>query len=123
MNMEDAHVAEVDIEEGVSIFGVFDGHGGPEVAKFCAKYFIPKLKENENFKAKNYELALKENYLKMDEILMTPNGAELLKEFKLEQDNMVSLAGCTANVVLVTPDKIYIANAGDARAILYTRDG
>lgn len=121
--MEDAHIAEVNIEEGVSIYGVFDGHGGPEVAKFCAKYFIPKLRENENFKNKNYELALKENYLKMDEILMTPNGAELLKEFKLEQDNMVSLAGCTANVVLVTPDKLYIANAGDARSILYTKDG
>lgn len=36
---------------------------------------------------------------------------------------MNSLAGCTANVVLLTKDKYYIANAGDARAILYTKDG
>jgi protein phosphatase 1G len=31
---EDTHIAELDIGHGVSIFGVFDGHGGPEVAKF-----------------------------------------------------------------------------------------
>ena len=31
---EDAHIADLDIGNGISIFGVFDGHGGPEVAKF-----------------------------------------------------------------------------------------
>ena len=50
MNMEDAHISELNMENGISVFGVFDGHGGPEVAKFCAKYFNEKLKENENFK-------------------------------------------------------------------------
>jgi serine/threonine protein phosphatase PrpC len=33
-----------------------------------------------------------------------------------------SLAGCTANVVLITKDKIYVANAGDARTIVFTKD-
>lgn len=28
-----------------------------------------------------------------------------------------SHAGCTSNVVLFTPDKIYCANAGDSRAV------
>ena len=28
-----------------------------------------------------------------------------------------SHAGCTANVVLITPDYIYCANAGDSRAV------
>ena len=28
-----------------------------------------------------------------------------------------SHAGCTANVVLITPDTIYCANAGDSRAV------
>jgi serine/threonine protein phosphatase PrpC len=26
--MEDAHIANLDIGDGVAIFGVFDGHGG-----------------------------------------------------------------------------------------------
>lgn len=28
------------------------------------------------------------------------------------------MAGCTANVVLITPEKIYVANAGDSRSAL-----
>jgi serine/threonine protein phosphatase PrpC len=28
------------------------------------------------------------------------------------------MAGCTAIVVVISPDKIYIANAGDSRAVL-----
>lgn len=33
------------------------------------------------------------------------------------------MAGCTANVVLLTQDKFYVANAGDARCVLFKRDG
>ena len=84
MSMEDAHIASLDIIPGVSLFGVFDGHGGPEVAKFCAKYFEEKLLENESFKKGDYKKSLEENFLKMDEMLMAPNGPELLKEFKVE---------------------------------------
>ena len=32
--MEDSFIANTDIAEGISLFGVFDGHGGPEVAKY-----------------------------------------------------------------------------------------
>jgi serine/threonine protein phosphatase PrpC len=31
-------------------------------------------------------------------------------------------AGCTANVILITPDKIYCANAGDSRSILVKKN-
>jgi serine/threonine protein phosphatase PrpC len=30
--MEDAHIARLNLEPNVHIFGVFDGHGGKEVA-------------------------------------------------------------------------------------------
>jgi len=32
-------------------------------------------------------------------------------------------AGCTSNVVLVTPDTVYCANAGDSRAVLGLKNG
>lgn len=42
--MEDAHIHSTDIDgSGVSVFGIFDGHGGEEVAKFVEKYFVSEL--------------------------------------------------------------------------------
>ena len=47
--MEDAHVTSLDIVEGISIFGVFDGHGGQEVAQFMEDHLVAELKKNPNF--------------------------------------------------------------------------
>ena len=33
--MEDSHIAETKLPNDVSIFGVFDGHGGSEVALYA----------------------------------------------------------------------------------------
>ena len=121
MSMEDAHLSVLDLTPGISLFCVFDGHGGPEVAKFCSEYFSKHLLENENFKKGEYQRALEENFLRMDEILMSSEGPELLKPFKTEKEIANSFAGCTANVVLFAEDKYYIANAGDARAVLFTK--
>ena len=47
--MEDAEIAELDINKDVHIFAVFDGHGGREVAKFVEKHFVEELLKNESF--------------------------------------------------------------------------
>jgi serine/threonine protein phosphatase PrpC len=63
--------------------------------------------------------------MKMDELLLAAAGKSeitaIQKEMR-EKDNGPkydedSHAGCTANVVLITPDYIYCANAGDSRAV------
>ena len=69
---------------------------------------------------KNYEQALKETFLRMDEMLKTNEGkTEIIKIQKelREKENgpkyeEESKAGCTANVCLITQDFIYVANAG-----------
>ena len=33
--MEDAHITQPDLDNGLGLFAVFDGHGGLEAAKFC----------------------------------------------------------------------------------------
>ena len=35
INMEDAHISQSNLEDGLGLFAVFDGHGGLEAAKFC----------------------------------------------------------------------------------------
>lgn len=123
MNMEDAHISLPNFTESSALFAVFDGHGGPEVAKFCAKYLPIELLKNDSFKAGNYRVALEETFLRMDALLLGDGNGDILKEFKNDPDNANSFAGCTANVVLITREEIYVANAGDSRALIYTSDG
>ena len=121
--MEDADIADANFDKHTSLFAVFDGHGGSEVAKFCGKYFPIELRENASYKKKDYKKALEETFLKMDELLLSEKGPEMLKEFRNDQEVANSFAGCTANVVLIVGKSYYVANAGDSRAIIYNSDG
>ena len=38
--MEDSHIADLNIKKDTHLFGVFDGHGGKEVAQLVKKYFV-----------------------------------------------------------------------------------
>jgi serine/threonine protein phosphatase PrpC len=35
-----------------------------------------------------------------------------------DDDSIAKTTGCTANVLLITPQKFYVANAGDSRSVL-----
>ena len=48
--MEDAICYNTQIPREISVFGVFDGHGGCEVSRFTAKHFVYELMNNERFK-------------------------------------------------------------------------
>lgn len=122
MSMEDAHISTPDLDENVSLFAVFDGHGGAEVAKFCADKFGEELKNNKSFQEKKYKEALEETFLKMDEVLLGPEGMKILASYKQDNEMQTSFAGCTANVVLIADNKLYVANAGDSRCISYLPD-
>jgi len=47
--MEDSHIVATNVVDNTHIFGVFDGHGGKEVALFVQKHFIEEIKKNKNF--------------------------------------------------------------------------
>ena len=72
--MEDAHINRVDLPNDISVFGVFDGHGGKEVAYFVERHFIETLVANASYKNNNFEQALTETFIKMDELLITEAG-------------------------------------------------
>lgn len=83
------------------------------------------MKKNQNFKDRKFELALKETFLIIDTLLLTPEGRKELmslkndaKETAINSDLMESNAGCTANVALIYKNTLYVANAGDSRCLL-----
>ncbi|RNA30398.1 phosphatase 1G [Brachionus plicatilis] len=81
-NQEDAHNSILDFDDKTSFFAVYDGHGGPEVALYCAKYLPQFLKNLEDYSKGNLEEALKSLFLKFDESLLTPGALQELKELR-----------------------------------------
>ena len=91
---EDAHISAVSTGEkkDIDVFGVFDGHGGKEISKFVSNHFTEELIINKNIYT-DMPQALKETFLKMDEIMTTPESVEEIKKYaKLskEEDELQS---------------------------------
>jgi len=141
--MEDAHITSLDIDTNSHLFSVFDGHGGSEIAIFVERHFGNELVNNPNYKTGNFPQALIDTFLRMDDLILTPEGIEEIKQIKDDkkkgdapQDDFGKLrqlfqlpdydengkfriqAGCTSNVAFIRGDRIYVANAGDSRSVL-----
>ena len=91
---EDAHIAAVSQgdKKDIDVFGVFDGHGGKEISQFVSNHFVQELVDNKNIST-DMNLALKETFIKMDEIMTTPDGIEEIKKYarlSKEQDEIQS---------------------------------
>lgn len=79
-SMEDSHIAQTEVEvpphlhqdaNKAKVFGVFDGHGGAEVARFVALYFVDVLKKQPTW--------VKE--MQSDDPLASPVGQALIDAF------------------------------------------
>ena len=104
------------------------------MAEFVRDHLIDELKKLQSYKSRNYEEALKDIYLKIDEMLRSPAGKSKLQTYKKNGDSGASLfgrgtddiayaAGCTACSAIITPTEIYVGNAGDSRAVLSVKKG
>ena len=91
---EDAHISAISKGEkkDIDIFGVFDGHGGKEISKFVSNHFIEEFMINKNIST-DMSLALKETFIKMDEIMTKPESIEEIKKYarqSKEEDELQS---------------------------------
>lgn len=108
--MEDAIVCSPELKDDLSLFAVFDGHGGAEVSNRLAKIVRGHVLHSLNV-SQSYEEALRFAILKMD--------SELLRCNSFGRWNMV---GSTAAVTLLTQTTLTVASVGDSRVFL-CRDG
>lgn len=81
--MEDAHLAALNVDNKCSVFGVFDGHGGREVAKYVSMYLTHELVKTQAYQQGNTKEALVQVFLRMDEMLSQESV----------QDELQALAG------------------------------
>ncbi|XP_031376183.1 probable protein phosphatase 2C 60 [Punica granatum] len=72
--MEDAHAAYPDLDDSTSFFGVYDGHGGKAVAKFCAKYLHQQVLKHQAYAAGDLSTSVQKAFLRMDEMMRGQRG-------------------------------------------------
>lgn len=105
-----------------ALFGVFDGHGGEQVARFAVRR-LPEVFAQQP--AQDPEAAFVQSYLRIDELLRQAPAAAELRELTLpghEVKDSAENVGTTAVCCLVQGAQMVIANAGDSRAVL-SREG
>ncbi|KVH99047.1 Protein phosphatase 2C [Cynara cardunculus var. scolymus] len=124
-SMEDAHAALLDLDNSTSFFGVYDGHGGQAVSKFCAK-----MDEMMCGQRGWRELAILGN--KMDQfsgmiegLIWSPRGSDLkgLNDNWSTEEGPHSnydgpTCGSTACVAIIRNNQLVVANAGDSRCVI-----
>uniref|UniRef100_A0A8C4Y663 Protein phosphatase 1G n=2 Tax=Gopherus evgoodei TaxID=1825980 RepID=A0A8C4Y663_9SAUR len=76
-SMEDAHNCIPELDSETALFSVYDGHGGAEVALYCAKYLPEIIKEQKAYKEGKLQKALEDAFLAIDAKLTTE---EVIKE-------------------------------------------
>eukprot|EP00536_Pseudo-nitzschia_multiseries_P012113 jgi/Psemu1/244287/estExt_Genewise1.C_4450029 len=134
-SMEDAHTAvtsvplvsteetEGEITNKARVFGVYDGHGGAEVARFCQHYFVSVLTHQESW-ANGTGLPLKGDDSRVPPPPPTcPRIPSITHNGRLVcnlPDHPIH-AGATAVVAVMTGQVLTVANAGDSRAVLCRR--
>lgn len=96
-------------------FGVYDGHGGSEVAKFCAEKMHEVIAEEWN----REEIDGYEWQKKWKEVFV--NGFKKADDQVLTEAAGSEMVGSTAVVAVVSGCQIILSNCGDSRAILCRR--
>ncbi|ORC93159.1 putative protein phosphatase 2C [Trypanosoma theileri] len=106
-SMEDAHVAQLNLDGNKhhAFFGVFDGHNGHKIAKYCSGHLLDELMSAPQYREGKYEEAFKESFRSLDSKLS-------------EMPALRSEGGTAVICVLLSKGEIVCANAGDSRAVL-----
>ena len=146
--MEDSHLVALDLgtNKDTHIFGVFDGHGGIEVAEYVKNHFVEIFINNSKYLKGEIKAALKETFLTLDNNLqsveamkeLTHSHEIFVKTYNLNDneninnndmensdyiDNIAYNIGCTCNILVIYKNILYFANAGDSRSVLLKNKG
>ncbi|XP_017865497.1 PREDICTED: probable protein phosphatase CG10417 [Drosophila arizonae] len=78
-SQEDAHNSILNFDTDTSFFAVYDGHGGAEVAQYCADQLPKFLQSLASYKSGQLEQALKDAFLGFDKTLLEPTVVNTLK--------------------------------------------
>lgn len=102
-DMEDALVILQKLYDDVSMYAIFDGHGGKNVARFAAICFPEKFRQARSYSNDTVDRVIEEFH----QTLVSTNET----------------SGSTMEMIFIDHDKIYDSHIGDARFVLFRSDG
>ncbi|RRT42460.1 hypothetical protein B296_00057112 [Ensete ventricosum] len=91
--------------QSISLFGIFDGHGGSRAAEYLRNHLFDNLIRHPKFMT-DTKLAISETYKKTD------------SDFLDAECNTSRDDGSTASTAVLIGKHLYVANVGDSRAIV-----
>ncbi|CAL5415358.1 unnamed protein product [Camellia sinensis] len=100
-------------EKDIHVFGIFDGHRGAAAAEFSARALPGFLQSLGSIKSPSD--ALLEAFVKTDVAFRNELDSHRKSKGVIQKDWH---PGCTAIVALIVRNKLFVANAGDCRAML-----
>lgn len=117
-SMEDEHLAtcfNVKVagkEYPIRLFGIFDGHGGAEAAKFVRDHLQSKLQNAlVEYNLQGLNDAGIWNALKM-------TCVRLNQDLGMHNQEIAENQGTTATIAMILDEKLWSANVGDSRTVL-----
>lgn len=122
-SMEDEHVAEV-ISKHTHFYGVFDGHGGKEAAVFIAKFLPAYVMEHFPKRLEAMRSVLHDGFMEGHKLLrphlekIIPGTLEDVDNDYYDINRNWKNVGSTAVVAVLGNKKLFVAHAGDTRAVL-----
>jgi len=105
--MEDATLVEFP-ENGEALFGVFDGHNGPECSNFLKNHFLDALQQQKELSSRDPQQV---------ESALKKAAAEVDSSFLKSASKLKWCSGSTGVVVYWRGNDLWVANTGDSRAI------
>ncbi|TVU20094.1 hypothetical protein EJB05_36287 [Eragrostis curvula] len=92
-------------DKQISLFGIFDGHGGSRAAEYLKEHLFENLMKHPEFMT-DTKLAISDTYKKTD------------SEFLDAERTSHRDDGSTASTAVLMGDHLYVANVGDSRAVI-----
>ena len=93
-----------------SLYALFDGHGGAKASQYCKDHLLKYIQADVNFE-NNTVASIMNSFRKLDEEFTSIAKRHMLSD------------GSTAVVAVINDRKVYVANAGDSRAIIVHKGG
>ncbi|CAF3843288.1 unnamed protein product [Rotaria magnacalcarata] len=110
----------LDKESPISLayFGIFDGHGGKEAAEFARQNLCQHILEQDDFWSENSNdkqilSAIRKGFLSCHNDMWNH-----VEKWTKTSSGLTSTSGCTASVVFVRGNKLYIGHVGDSSIVI-----